>query len=67
LQELEELFDGTLGVWDCDPVSLKLREGAKPHHSRSFPIPKKHLETTKMEIKMLFDLGVHKTIRQQQG
>ncbi len=44
LQEFEELFDGTLGDWDCEPVSLQLREGAKPCHGRPFPIPKKHLE-----------------------
>ena len=32
LQEFEELFDGTMGDWDCEPVSLQLREGAKPYH-----------------------------------
>ena len=44
LQEFEELFDGTLGECNCEPVSLQLREGAKPYHGRPFPIPKKHLE-----------------------
>ena len=24
LQEFEELFDGTLGDWDCEPVSIQL-------------------------------------------
>eukprot|EP00804_Cyclotella_cryptica_P025220 CCRYP_010332-RA/>CCRYP_010332-RA protein AED:0.45 eAED:0.45 QI:0/-1/0/1/-1/1/1/0/111 len=27
LTEFEELFDGTLGDWKTDPVSLQLREG----------------------------------------
>ena len=40
LQEFEELFDGTLGDWDCTPVSLQLKEGAQPFHGRPFPIPK---------------------------
>ena len=40
LQEFEELFDGTLGDWDCNPVSLQLKEGAQPYHGRPFPIPK---------------------------
>jgi hypothetical protein len=44
LQEFEELFDGTLGDWDCNPVSLQLKEGAQPYHGRPFPIPKKHAE-----------------------
>ena len=60
LQEFEELFDGTLGDWDCNPVSLQLKEGAQPYHGRSFPIPKKHVETLKKEIQRLCDLGVLK-------
>ena len=58
LQEFEELFDGTLGDWDCEPVSLQLKEGAKPYHGRPFPIPKKHMEITKKEIQRLCALGV---------
>jgi hypothetical protein len=60
LQEFEELFDGTLGDWDCDPVSLELKEGARPYHGRPFPIPKKHVEITKKEIQRLCELGVLK-------
>ena len=30
LQQHEELFDGTLGNWKTPPVSLELKEGAKP-------------------------------------
>ena len=55
LQEFEELFDGTLGDWDCNPVSLQLKKGAQPYHGRPFPIPKKHVE-----IQQLCDLGVLK-------
>ena len=57
LQEFEELFDGTLGDWDCDPVLLEPREGA---NGCPFPIPKKHLDVTKKEIQRLCDLGVCK-------
>ena len=60
LQEFEELFDGTLGDWDCNPVSLQLKEGAQPYHGRPFPIPKKHVETLKKEIQRLCNLGVLK-------
>ena len=51
LQEFEELFDGTLGDWDCEPVSLQLREGAKPYHGRPFTIPTKHMDITKKKSK----------------
>ena len=39
LQQFEELFNGTLGDWDCTPVSFQLKEGAQPYHGRPFPIP----------------------------
>ena len=58
LQEFEELFDGTLGDWNCEPVSLQLREGAKPNNGWPFPILKKHTDITKMEIQRLCELGV---------
>ena len=45
LQDFEELFDGILGDWDCNLVSLQLKERAQPYHGRPFPIPKKHVET----------------------
>ncbi len=57
LHEFEELFNGTLGDWDCNLVLLQLKEGAQPYHGRLFPIPKKHVETLKKEI---CDLGVLK-------
>ena len=57
-QKFEELFDGTLSDWDCEPVSLQLKEGAKPYHGRPFPIPKKHMDITRKEIQRLCDLGV---------
>ncbi len=58
LEEFEELFDGTLGDWDCNPVSLQLKEKAQPYHDRPFPILKKHVETLKKEIQRLCDLGI---------
>ncbi len=56
LQEFQEPFDGTLGDWDCNPVSLQLKEGEKPYHGRPFPIPKKQVETSKKEIQRLCNL-----------
>ena len=47
LCKYEHLFDGTLGTWNNDPYNIKLKEGAKPYHSRPFPIPKIHEHTLK--------------------
>ena len=60
LTEFEDLFDGTLGDWKTEPVSLELKEGAKPYHGRAYPVPKVHKETLIKELNRLCDLGVLK-------
>ena len=60
LVEYEELFDGTLGDFKTDPVSLKLNKGATPYHGRPFPIPHVHLDVLKKEVERLCELGVLK-------
>ena len=35
-------LDGTLVDWKLPPVSLELKEGMKPYHSRPYPIPHTH-------------------------
>ena len=32
LTDFEDLFDGILGVWDTEPISIELKEGAKSIH-----------------------------------
>ena len=49
LHKYEHLFDGTLGTLNNKPYNIKLKEGAKPYHSRPFPIPKIHERTVKVE------------------
>eukprot|EP00804_Cyclotella_cryptica_P022722 CCRYP_012507-RA/>CCRYP_012507-RA protein AED:0.37 eAED:0.36 QI:0/-1/0/1/-1/1/1/0/142 len=58
LPEFEELFDGTLGDWNAEPVSLELKEGAKPYSGRAYPVPKSRKETTIKELNRLCKLGV---------
>ena len=58
LTEYEELFDGTLGDWNSEPVSFELKKGTKPYHGRPFPVPKSHKETTMKELNRLCELGV---------
>jgi hypothetical protein len=58
LTEFEELFDGTLSDWKTDPVPFELKEGAKPYHGRSYPVPKAYKNTTIRELNRLVELGV---------
>ena len=58
LTEFEELFDGPLGHWNTEHVSLELKEGAQPYHSRAYSVPQSHKETTIKELNRLCRLGV---------
>jgi len=60
LLEHESLFDGTLGDWNRPPVSIELKEGAKPYHGRPYPIPQIHKATLIKEINRLVGIGVMK-------
>ena len=57
LTKYEDLFDGTLGDWNTEPVYFDLKDGAKPHHGRA---PHAHKETLKKELNRLCELGVLK-------
>jgi len=60
LFEFEGLFDGTLGDWNRPPVSIEMKEGAKPYHGRPYPITQIHKATLKKQIKRLEGIGVLK-------
>ncbi len=60
LLNFEELFDGMLRDWKLPPLSFELKEGAKPYHSRPYPIPKIHKATLIKEIDCLISIGVLK-------
>jgi hypothetical protein len=53
LLKYEELFDGTLGDWNRPPISIELKEGAKPFHGRTYPIAQIQKATLMKEINRL--------------
>ena len=42
LKKIEDLFNGTLGVWNDVPVDLELKDDAKPVCSRPYSVPRLH-------------------------
>ncbi len=62
LLKYKELFDGMLGDWKLPPVTIELKEGAKPYHGRPYPIPKIHKATFMKEIDCLIVIGVLKCV-----
>jgi hypothetical protein len=49
----ESLFEGRLGLWDTSPIKLELEEGAKPYHTRAFPVLQVHEATIRKEVERL--------------
>ena len=66
LLQYEELFDGTLGDWQDEPVKFELQPDAKPYHGRPFPIPHVHKDTIKTEVARLVEIGVLKPIQESE-
>jgi hypothetical protein len=60
LLDFESLFDGTLGDWTRPPVSIEMKDEAKPYHGRPYPIPQIHKATLMKEIDRLMGIGVLK-------
>jgi hypothetical protein len=61
LQQYEHLFDGTLGEFNMEPISLQLMDpNFKPIHARAYTVPRsleQQLRYSK-EIVRLVDIGV---------
>ena len=60
LEKSDELFDGTLGDFQTDPVRFDLQLGAKPYNGRLFPVPHSRMAVFKKEVERLVDIGVLK-------
>jgi hypothetical protein len=66
LKKFESLFDGTLGRWKTDPVTIELKDGAKPVNSRWYPVPKINKETFKKELMRLVEIGVLEVVHESE-
>ncbi len=62
LLDYESLFDGTLGDWNRKPISVGMKEGAKPYHGRPYPIPQINKATLMKEINRLENRGAEEAI-----
>ena len=66
LNRYADLFDGTLGKWNHDPIELELKPDAQPYHARPYPVPRCHAETLKMEVERLCQVGVLKKVNRSE-
>ena len=66
LKRYEDLFDGTLGHWNDVEYKIDLKPDVEPYHARSYPIPHKYVETLKMEVERLCEIGVLKKVNRSE-
>ena len=66
LDKYKDLFNGTLGKWNHEPVDLELKPDAVPYHARPYPVPRCHAETLKMEVERLCEIGVLKKVNRSE-
>ena len=55
-----------LGTWKEGSYDIELRPDATPYHAKAYPIPKVHLETLKLEVQRLCDVGVLKRVNRSE-
>jgi len=46
----EDIFYGTLGEWEREPIDFEMVEGAKPHSQRHYPVPHLYKNTFEKEL-----------------
>jgi hypothetical protein len=66
LDRYEDLFDGTLGTWNDVKYKIDLKPDAEPYHARAYPIPHKYVDTLKLEVDRLCELGVLKRVNRSE-
>jgi hypothetical protein len=53
LLKYEDIFDGTLGEWETEPVEFEMVDGAKPYSQRHYPVPHLYKATFNKELDRL--------------
>lgn len=66
LTKYEELFDGTLGTWSDVKHDIEVRKGAEPYHAKAYPIPQAYVNTLKVEVERLCEVGVLKRVNRSE-
>ena len=67
LNKYQDLFDGTLGVWDVGQYDLELKDPeTKPYHAKPYPVPHSQERKLRDEVGRLCDLGVLRKINRSE-
>src|SRR5210317_2534873 len=60
LNKYQNLFDGSLGEWQTQPIKIELKLEAKPYNARPYPVPQSQEQKLKNEVERLCKWGILK-------
>jgi hypothetical protein len=67
LSKFPDVFDGSLGTWQTEPVELELKNpDEKPYHAKPYPVPKSQEEKLKQEVERLCGEGIIRKINRSE-
>ena len=66
LKQFENLFDGTLGKWNTNPVIIEMKPDAKTINSRWYTVPRINKLTFKNVLKRLEKIGVIERVQESE-
>ena len=67
LRKYGTLFDGALGTWKTEPISLKLKDPkCVPYHAKPYPVPHSQEKKLKAEVKRLVDWGILRKVNRSE-
>src|SRR5210317_31283 len=60
LNKYQNLFDGSLGEWQTQPIKIELKLEAKPYRARPYPVSQSQEQKLKDEVERLCKWGILK-------
>jgi hypothetical protein len=67
LNKYKDLFNVTLRHWNDVKLKVELKPDVTPYHARAYPIPHKYVDTLKLEVECLCEIGVLKKVNRSNG
>src|SRR6478609_940541 len=66
-QKYETLFDGTVGIWNTEPVDIHLKDpDCTPYHAKAYPVPHSQEQKLREEVDRLCKQGILRKINRSE-
>ena len=67
MSKYKDLFDGTLGTWNTEPVDLELKDpNCKPYYAKPYPVPHSQEQQLREEVERLCNDNILRQINRSE-